>query len=57
MVLFLFPLYKLDNSITSMQVARQYEKEFGSRNHLFMVGKVEFLGVDAQTLDGKQERI
>lgn len=57
MVLFLFPLYKLDNSITSMQVARQYEKEFGSRNHLFMVGKVEFLAVDAQTLDGKQEHI
>lgn len=57
MVLFLFPLYKLDNSIISMQVARQYEKEFGSRNHLFMVGKVEFLAVDAQTLDGKQEHI
>uniref|UniRef100_A0A2P2LT40 Uncharacterized protein C630.12 n=1 Tax=Rhizophora mucronata TaxID=61149 RepID=A0A2P2LT40_RHIMU len=34
------------------EVIRRYEKEFGIRNYRFTVGKVEFIGVDAQTLDG-----
>ncbi|MBA0875246.1 hypothetical protein Goshw_028528 [Gossypium schwendimanii] len=34
------------------EVVRRYEKEFGSRNYRFMVGKVEFVAVDAQTVDG-----
>ncbi|XVE89218.1 hypothetical protein DITRI_Ditri19aG0132700 [Diplodiscus trichospermus] len=37
------------------EVARRYEKEFGSRNHRFMVGKVEFVAVDAQTLDSNRQ--
>ncbi|XVF86282.1 hypothetical protein PTKIN_Ptkin18bG0027600 [Pterospermum kingtungense] len=37
------------------EVVRRYEKEFGSRNYRFMVGKVEFLAVDAQTLDANRE--
>ncbi|KAK8629147.1 hypothetical protein V6N13_078000 [Hibiscus sabdariffa] len=37
------------------EVVRRYEKEFGSRNYRFMVGKVEFIAVDAQTLDGNRE--
>ncbi|GKV26857.1 hypothetical protein SLEP1_g36078 [Rubroshorea leprosula] len=36
------------------EVIKRYEKEFGSRNYQFKVGKVEFVVVDAQTLDGKQ---
>ncbi|KAG4166203.1 hypothetical protein ERO13_A13G116750v2 [Gossypium hirsutum] len=34
------------------EVVRRYEKEFGSRNYQFMVGKVEFVAIDAQTVDG-----
>ncbi|KAK6267795.1 hypothetical protein QUC31_011955 [Theobroma cacao] len=34
------------------EVVGRYEKEFGSRNYRFVVGKVEFIAVDAQTLDG-----
>lgn len=30
----------------------RYEKEFGSRNYQFSAGKVDFVVVDAQTLDG-----
>ena len=52
-----FSLNRLPHSFTSMQVVRRHEKEFGSRNYRFMVGKVEFVAVDAQTLDGKQEGI
>ncbi|XP_039070837.1 uncharacterized protein C630.12 [Hibiscus syriacus] len=37
------------------EVVRRYEKEFGSRNYRFMVGEVEFVAVDAQTLDANQE--
>ncbi|KAJ4844084.1 hypothetical protein Tsubulata_027514 [Turnera subulata] len=35
------------------EVVRRYEKEFGTRNYGFTVGKVEFVAVDAQTLDGQ----
>lgn len=34
------------------QAIRRYEKEFGSRNYRFTVGKVEFIAIDAQTIDG-----
>lgn len=37
-----------------IQAVNRYEKEFGIRNYRFTVGKVEFVVVDAQTLDGKQ---
>ncbi|XP_017626816.1 uncharacterized protein C630.12 isoform X2 [Gossypium arboreum] len=37
------------------EVVRRYEKEFGSRNYQFMVGKVEFVAIDAQTVDATQE--
>jgi len=35
-----------------MQVLSRYEKEFGSRNYQFSSGKVDFVVIDAQTLDG-----
>jgi hypothetical protein len=41
-------------TIIFIQVIRRYEKEFGIRNYQFTVGKVDFIAVDAQTLDGKQ---
>ncbi|KAF5196599.1 Metallophosphoesterase [Thalictrum thalictroides] len=34
------------------KVISRYEEEFGPRNHQFSVGKVEFVAVDSQTLDG-----
>jgi hypothetical protein len=34
-------------------VVERYEGEFGIRNHRFTIGKVEFVAVDSQTLDGK----
>ncbi|KAL5703192.1 hypothetical protein ACHQM5_028314 [Ranunculus cassubicifolius] len=34
------------------EVISRYEKEFGPRNHQFSVGKVDFVAVDSQTLDG-----
>ncbi|KAH9665884.1 metallophos domain-containing protein [Citrus sinensis] len=37
------------------EIVRRYEKEFGKRNYRFTVGKVEFIVVDAQTLDGHPE--
>jgi hypothetical protein len=37
------------------EVINRYEKEFGKRNYNFSVGKVEFIVVDAQTLDGPKE--
>ncbi|PKI50445.1 hypothetical protein CRG98_029195 [Punica granatum] len=33
------------------QVISRYESEFGARNHKFTVGKVDFIAVDAQSLD------
>lgn len=37
------------------EVVRRYEQEFGIRNYRFTVGKVEFVVVDAQTLDGHSQ--
>ncbi|KAJ4790788.1 Calcineurin-like metallo-phosphoesterase superfamily protein [Rhynchospora pubera] len=37
------------------EVITRYEKEFGKRNYNFTVGKVEFIVIDAQTLDGPKE--
>ncbi|XP_008783507.3 uncharacterized protein C630.12 [Phoenix dactylifera] len=34
------------------EVISRYEKEFGGRNYHFSAGKVDFVVVDAQTLDG-----
>ncbi|BBG98718.1 Calcineurin-like metallo-phosphoesterase superfamily protein [Prunus dulcis] len=36
------------------EAIKRYEKEFGSRNHRFAVGKVEFIAIDAQTIDDVQ---
>ncbi|CAH1429089.1 unnamed protein product [Lactuca virosa] len=38
------------------QVINRYEKVFGSRNYNFTAGKVEFVAVDAQTLDGHPQQ-
>ncbi|XWS19181.1 hypothetical protein CRYUN_Cryun32bG0109600 [Craigia yunnanensis] len=37
------------------KVVRRYEKEFRSRHYRFMVGKVELVAVDAQTLDANRQ--
>ncbi|XP_058108814.1 uncharacterized protein C630.12 [Magnolia sinica] len=37
------------------QVISRYEKEFGERNYRFTIAGVEFIVVDAQTLDGTTE--
>uniref|UniRef100_A0A0D9VUX0 Calcineurin-like phosphoesterase domain-containing protein n=1 Tax=Leersia perrieri TaxID=77586 RepID=A0A0D9VUX0_9ORYZ len=37
------------------EVITRYEKEFGLRNYQFSAGKVDFVVVDAQTLDGAKE--
>ncbi|XP_052176868.1 uncharacterized protein C630.12 [Diospyros lotus] len=37
------------------EVVKRYEKEFGPRNYQFRVGKVDFIAVDAQTLDGSSQ--
>ncbi|KAJ0987449.1 hypothetical protein J5N97_005805 [Dioscorea zingiberensis] len=37
------------------KVVSRYENEFGVRNYRFLVGKVEFIVVDAQTLDGPKD--
>ncbi|KAL5219477.1 hypothetical protein ABZP36_020161 [Zizania latifolia] len=37
------------------EVISRYEKEFGSRNYQFSAGKVDFVVVDAQTLDGAKQ--
>ncbi|VFQ68971.1 unnamed protein product [Cuscuta campestris] len=39
------------------QVIRRYEKVFGVRNYHFTIGAVNFIAVDAQTLDGKPQGI
>uniref|UniRef100_A0A7N2L824 Calcineurin-like phosphoesterase domain-containing protein n=1 Tax=Quercus lobata TaxID=97700 RepID=A0A7N2L824_QUELO len=36
------------------EVIKRYENEFGMRNYQFTVGKVDFIAIDAQTLDDKQ---
>ncbi|RAL45551.1 hypothetical protein DM860_018146 [Cuscuta australis] len=40
-----------------IQVIRRYEKVFGVRNYHFTIGAVNFIAVDAQTLDGKPQGI
>ncbi|KAJ4951956.1 hypothetical protein NE237_028788 [Protea cynaroides] len=40
----------------SPEVMRRYESEFGARNYHFTVGEIEFIAVDAQTLDGPLHR-
>ncbi|XP_075658234.1 uncharacterized protein C630.12 isoform X2 [Castanea sativa] len=37
------------------KVIKRYEKEFGMRNYRYTVGKVDFIAIDAQTLDDKQK--
>lgn len=37
------------------QVISRYESEFGERNYKFRVRNVDFLAVDAQTLDGERQ--
>ncbi|CAN0900716.1 Uncharacterized protein C630.12, partial [Linum grandiflorum] len=37
------------------EVVGRYEKEFGNRNFWFAIGKMEFIVVDAQTLDGNPQ--
>ncbi|KAG0497551.1 hypothetical protein HPP92_002242 [Vanilla planifolia] len=37
------------------EVIHRYEKEFGARNYRFSAGKVDFIVVDAQTLDGAKQ--
>jgi hypothetical protein len=49
-----FPACLFVFTIIFIQVIRRYEKEFGIRNYQFTVGKVDFIAIDAQTLDGKQ---
>ncbi|XP_008228088.1 PREDICTED: uncharacterized protein C630.12 isoform X1 [Prunus mume] len=39
------------------EAIKRYEKEFGSRNYRFAVGKVEFIAIDAQTIDGNPQGI
>ncbi|KAJ7963380.1 Protein serine/threonine phosphatase [Quillaja saponaria] len=38
------------------EVIRRYEETFGISNYRFTVGKVDFIAVDAQTLDGHAEK-
>ncbi|XP_057504127.1 uncharacterized protein C630.12 [Actinidia eriantha] len=37
------------------EVIERYEQEFGSRNYQFTVGKVDFIAIDAQTIDGHSQ--
>ncbi|CAH9076975.1 unnamed protein product [Cuscuta europaea] len=37
------------------EVIRRYEKVFGMRNYHFRLGKINFISVDAQTLDGQPQ--
>lgn len=46
--------YSAFHSINPKVISR-YEKEFGSRNYQLPAGKVDFVVVDAQTLDGAKQ--
>lgn len=35
------------------QIIKRYESGFGARNFRVTLGKVDFIAIDAQTLDGK----
>ncbi|KAA8541560.1 hypothetical protein F0562_022712 [Nyssa sinensis] len=37
------------------EAIRRYEDEFGTRNYRFTVGKVDFIAIDAQALDGHSQ--
>lgn len=37
------------------EVIRRYEEEFGARNYKFALGKVDFIAIDSQTLDGNSQ--
>ncbi|GAB2276485.1 hypothetical protein Dimus_011208 [Dionaea muscipula] len=37
------------------EVLKRYEAEFGTRNHRFTIGKVDFIAIDAQTMDGSSK--
>ncbi|CDO97772.1 unnamed protein product [Coffea canephora] len=37
------------------EVIRRYEEEFGARNYKFTLGKVDFIAIDSQTLDGNSQ--
>ncbi|KAL3511545.1 hypothetical protein ACH5RR_024262 [Cinchona calisaya] len=37
------------------EVIMRYEKEFGARNYKFALGKVDFVAIDSQTLDGNSQ--
>ncbi|KAK4373898.1 hypothetical protein RND71_004575 [Anisodus tanguticus] len=39
------------------EVIKRYEKAFGARNYQFTAGKVDFIAIDAQTLDDSQQDI
>ncbi|PON78262.1 Calcineurin-like phosphoesterase domain, apaH type [Trema orientale] len=41
--------------IHNTRVVNRYEHEFGKRNYRFTAGKVEFIAVDAQTLDAHHQ--
>ncbi|EXB64643.1 Cell division control protein 1 [Morus notabilis] len=38
------------------EVVNRYEKKFGKRNYRFTAGKVEFIAIDAQTLDARHQQ-
>lgn len=42
-------------SSNNPKVVERYEGEFGIRNRRFTIGKVEFVAVDSQTLDGQPQ--
>lgn len=48
-----FPVSLADWAMSSvLQVMKRYEGTFGERNHKFTLGKVEFVAIDAQSIDG-----
>ncbi|GAB4841895.1 hypothetical protein Ancab_011851 [Ancistrocladus abbreviatus] len=34
------------------EILERYEKEFGARNYQFKIGQIDFIAIDAQTVDG-----
>lgn len=39
------------------EVVRRYEKVFGERNYQFVAGKVQFIAIDAQSIDGHSKSL
>lgn len=52
-IFLIFPLLYLLACIFLLQVLERYEGTFGERNYRFTIGKVDFVVIDAQTIDGK----